>query len=155
MNKKQEKIAIKLISTIKENDGLMTAKEINEHSIGKLFDFKTDIVVINGLVELGLIDNSKKYVFRLTDKGLKFKSFSKIRINKSIKRIKKNILYFLNIILIIVTIYLTSMNIYLSKQNTILTKDISELKEGLLLLDIRMDSFLDEKTQQENKVKKK
>ena len=35
MNKEQEKIAIDLISAIKENDGLMTAKEILENPIGK------------------------------------------------------------------------------------------------------------------------
>lgn len=52
MNKKQEEIAIKLLDTIKENDGLMTAIDINEHLIGKLFDFKSDMVVFNGLADL-------------------------------------------------------------------------------------------------------
>ena len=87
MIKKHQEIAIKFINTIKENDGLMTGIDIDKHPIKKSFDFRTDLIVIDGLSDLGLIDKSRKGVFRLTDKGWQFKSFKKLYRDEKIKLI--------------------------------------------------------------------
>lgn len=87
MNKEHQEIAIKFINVLKENAGLMTGVDVDKHPIKMLFDFKTDLIVIDGLSDLGLIDKSRKGVFRLTDKGWHFKSFERLYRDEKIKLI--------------------------------------------------------------------
>jgi len=107
MNKKQEKIALQFISTIKKNDGLITTAEINSSPIRDLFDFKTDLVVINGLVDLELIDNNKQHVFRLTQKGWKFTTFGKLNFENRLQLINTKIVLLIAIITIFLNLFQT------------------------------------------------
>ena len=107
MNKKQEEIATKLLAAIKENDGLMSAVEINKHPISKLFDFNLELIIFGGLTDLGLIDNNLKSVFRLTEKGWKFKSFKKLYFENSLQLINTKIILIIAIISIILNLFQT------------------------------------------------
>jgi hypothetical protein len=115
MNKEQEKIAVEFINTIKNNNGLMSSIEINRDPIKKLFDFKTDIVVIDGLVDLGLIDNSRKSVFRLTQKGWKFKSFKKLHFENRLQLINTKVILLIAIITILLNLYQTFFRSIINK----------------------------------------
>lgn len=105
MNKKQEKIALKLILLIKNKEGFISADEIIESKIIDLSDNNTDTVVINGLADLELIDISVKYAFRLTEKGWKFKSFRKLYFDNKLQLINTKIILIIAIISILLNIY--------------------------------------------------
>jgi hypothetical protein len=107
MNKEQEKIAIKFIDAIKVNEGLMTSIDIDNDPIRKLFDFKTDIVVIDGLADLGLIDKSRKAVFRLTQRGWRFTSFKKLHFENKLQLINTKVILVIAIITILLNLYQT------------------------------------------------
>jgi hypothetical protein len=110
MTKQQKLIAKKLIVFIKENDGFVKSDEIIKSTIGDFFDFKTDIVVFNGLIELLLIEKIGNHSFRLTEKGWKFKSFRILNFNNNLQQINTKIILAIAIFTILLNLYKTFCN---------------------------------------------
>ena len=141
MLKKHQEIAVVFLKAIKDNDGILTNKQLSEKGLLTLFDFYSDIIIIDGLAELGLIDLKRPCVYRLTDKGWKFKSFRQLKFNQVYDKIKDNISFVLNVFFMCTTIYLTILNINLSKRDKADTQNITRLNSELHRLDVRLDSL--------------
>lgn len=141
MIKAHQKIAVIFLKAIKDNGGLLTNIQFQEKGLMKLFDFSSDIIVIDGLAELGLIDLKRQSVYRLTDKGWKFKSFRQLRFNQIIDKIKDNISFVLNVFFMCTTIYLTILNINLSTKDKVDTEELIKLKSELRQLDERLNAL--------------
>ena len=85
MNKKQEKIAEKLIEFLKSSDGLSSMEKLFKH-VPEISPMKDRYMVIGGLKEINLIKDISSGIYGLTEDGWKFESFEKLEIDNSLEK---------------------------------------------------------------------
>ena len=111
MNKRQKKIAIKLIEFIKNSDGFVTQVNLTENQNFEEMSFNDEFAIFGELEDLSLIERIKTSGFRLTNKGWKFKSFKKLEFENRLELTNIKVLWFIAILSLIETISVSELKI--------------------------------------------